>query len=130
MKYLIYFPPLHFSSENHMSGSFLPFCLLILAILTMLLSRENIDSKTFNCLKIIQTAALGGAVVTLVHQFGESLVTGMLTAMFIGALFFLFTSRPFRSDVFLSCEDEEAVLQPLTLQEAGSSEIDGQEDRK
>lgn len=111
-----------------MSGSFLPFCLLVLAIITILLSRENIDSETFGFLKVVQTLALCGAVVTLVHRFGVSLVTGILTAMFIGTVFFFFTSRPFRSDVFLFCKDEEATLRPLTLKEADSSDIDGQED--
>ncbi len=102
-----------------MSGSFPYFCLLILAIFTILLSRESIDAKTFGFLKVVQTLALAGAVVMFAHQFGASLTTGILTAILVVVSYLFFAGWSFRADVLLLGDDEESVM-PLTLREAGS----------
>jgi hypothetical protein len=120
MRFLIYFPPsFSFGGSEKMSGSFMPFCIIVLLGVSLVLgTKRDLDIKTIFFLKVVQAIALSGAVLEPLMEFFDSVPQALASALFIGVLL-IFTTGGTTATVFYG--GDGGALWPLLLKKARDS---------
>ncbi len=81
-----------------MSGSFMPFCIAVFVITSIVLANYRLEHETDVILKFTQALALIGAVSEpLIEFFDGSVVNGLITAFLTGIIYLFFTTLHRRS---------------------------------
>ena len=120
------FPPFHISGAPTMSGSFMPFCIIVFIFATLVLaskSKERPDPLTTSFLEGMRSIALSGALaVPFVSVFDGSLIKGIAASVLVGATFHFLTRLAFRSNVITLSSDDEGVSRSLSPKDANLPE--------
>lgn len=80
---------------------------------------KRLASRTTSFIRGVQSVALFGALaMPFVSWFEGSLIKGLGASVFVGIAFYFLMGLAFRSDVFLSDNNDEEALHPLSLRDA------------